>query len=97
VLRAVSVGFLPTKFEDRLDKKGRWLGYRYVQSKRSSSASSACRQSRCRAARPLLDLPPQLMRTFFADRRRCIAQRFCVRAARSLAHEKRLISGLYRL
>ena len=68
VLRAVSVGFLPTKVEDRLDKKGRWLGFRYVQSKliELSIVSVPANPDAVQLARSL-DLPPQLMRTFFAD------------------------------
>ena len=68
VLRAVSVGFLPTKVEDRLDKKGRWLGFRYVQSKliELSIVSVPANPDAVQLARSL-DLSPQLMRTFFAD------------------------------
>ena len=54
--------------KDRLDKKGRWLGFRYVQSKliELSIVSVPANPDAVQLARNL-DLPPQLMRTFFAD------------------------------
>ena len=68
LIRAVSVGFVPVEYEDRLDEKGRWDGYRFMRNQliELSLCTIPANPDALGLARSI-DGSPKFLRRVFAD------------------------------
>lgn len=89
MVRAVSVGFIPTEQEDRFDDKKQWVGYRFLRSQLLElSLCSVPANADAVALAKSVDEHPQFLRRVFSDMTRP-SPRLLVPPSRELAGFKK--------